>query len=303
MLVPVLIGVSVLVVLLVHLAPGDPARIMAGPTAPPDAVESLRRELGLDQPIYVQYYRYMSRAIQGDLGRSITTNRLVATEIRRTFPNTLELLLVASIWSILVAIPLGILAAMNRNLWFDKLSMAVSVGGVSVPIFVTGLAVLWIFAGHLGWFPVSGRGGSLLTMDGWRHIILPAFTLGSFQVAAMARVTRSTMLEVLGQDFVRTARAKGLRPSVVIYRHAFRNAMLPTITVIGLMFGNMLGGSVVTETIFSWPGVGRLIVGGISARDFPVVQGPILLLALLYVLINLLVDISYALLDPRVRYT
>jgi glutathione transport system permease protein len=302
MAIPVLVGVSILVFLIVHLAPGDPAEIVAGPTAPQDVVEDVRRQLGLDQPFYVQYGLYVSRAVQGDLGRSLVTRRSVSEEIRRTFPNTLELVIVSSVWSILAAIPLGVLAAVKRNSIFDKLSMAVALFGISFPIFFIGLIVLWVFAAYLGWLPISGRGGSLLTLDGWRHIALPAFTLGYFQVAALARVIRSSMLEVLGQDFVRTARAKGLKQRTVVYRHALRNAMMPAVTVIGIQFGILLGGAVVTETIFSWPGVGRMIVGAINYRDFPMVQGPILVLAAAFVLINLLVDLTYAILDPRIRY-
>jgi glutathione transport system permease protein len=302
MAIPVLVGVSILVFLIVHLAPGDPAEIVAGPTAPQDVVEDVRRQLGLDQPFYVQYGLYVSRAVQGDLGRSLVTRRSVSEEIRRTFPNTLELVIVSSVWSILAAIPLGVLAAVKRNSIFDKLSMAIALFGISFPIFFIGLIVLWVFAAYLGWLPISGRGGSLLTLDGWRHIALPAFTLGYFQVAALARVIRSSMLEVLGQDFVRTARAKGLKQRTVVYRHALRNAMMPAVTVIGIQFGILLGGAVVTETIFSWPGVGRMIVGAINYRDFPMVQGPILVLAAAFVLINLLVDLTYAILDPRIRY-
>jgi glutathione transport system permease protein len=302
MAVPVLIGVSVLVFLIVHIAPGDPAEIVAGPTAPRDVVEDVRRQLGLDQPFYVQYWRYISRAVQGDLGRSLVTRRSVSDEIRRTFPNTLELVVVSSAWSILAAIPLGVVAAVRRNSIFDKLSMAVALIGISFPIFFIGLVLLWLFAAYLGWLPISGRGGSLLTLDGWKHIAMPAFTLGYFQVAALARVIRSSMLEVLGQDFVRTARAKGLRDNTVVYRHALRNALMPAVTVIGIQVGVLLGGAVVTETIFSWPGMGRLVVGAINYRDFPMVQGPILVLAIAFVLINLLVDITYAVLDPRIRY-
>lgn len=300
-MIPVLVGVTVIVFMIVHLAPGDPAQMIAGPTAPPDVVENVREQLGLNRPLPVQYLTYMGNVLQGDLGRSLVTRRAVSDEIRNSFFYTLELVLVARVWSILVAIPLGVIAAVKRNTIWDKLSMAAALVGISFPIFFVGLLVILLFSARLGWLPISGRGGPLWTLEGWKHIILPAFTLGYFQVAALARIVRSSMLEVLRRDYVRTARAKGLSERTVLYRHALKNALLPAITVIGLQFGFLLGGAVVTETIFSWPGMGRLVVGAINYRDFPMVQGPILVLAMSFVLINLLVDISYGLIDPRVR--
>ena len=299
--IPVLVGVSILVFMIVHLAPGDPAEIVAGPAAPQDTIENMREQMGLNDPFYVQYGLYVSRVLQGDLGQGLVSRRSVASEIQRTFPHTVELVLVASVFGNLFAIPLGVLAAVKRNSIFDKLSMTVAIMGISFPIFFIGLVLLWFFAGYLGWLPLSGRGGSLLTLDGWKHILLPALTLGYFQVAVVARVLRSSMLEVLGEDFIRTARAKGLTNRVVVYRHALRNALLPAITVMGLQIGILLGGAVVTETIFSWPGMGRLLVGAINQRDFPMVQGPLLVLATCFVLINLVVDIIYGLVDPRIR--
>ncbi|CAN5646589.1 glutathione ABC transporter permease GsiC [soil metagenome] len=301
LMIPVLFGVTVIVFMIIHLAPGDPAQMVAGPTAPPEVVENVREQLGLNRPILIQYGTYMGNVFQGDLGRSLVTRRSVSDEIRNSFWYTLELVLVARVWSVVVAIPLGVLAAYKRNTIWDKLSMALALVGISFPIFFVGLLLIWLFAAKLGWFPISGRGGPLWTLDGWRYIALPAFTLGYFQVAALARVVRSSMLEVLRRDYVLTARAKGLGERNVLYRHALKNALLPAITVIGLQFGFLLGGAVVTETIFSWPGMGRLVVGAINYRDFPMVQGPILVLAALFVLINLLVDISYGLIDPRVR--
>lgn len=301
LMIPVIIGVTIIVFMIVHLAPGDPAQVVAGPTAPPEVVENIREQLGLNEPLPVQYLTYMGNVAQGDLGRSLVTRRSVADEIQNSFWYTLELVLVARVWSILVAVPLGVIAAVKRNTAWDKLSMAISLIGISFPIFFVGLLAIWLFGAELGWLPISGRGGPLWTLDGWKHIILPAFTLGYFQVAALARVVRSSMLEVLRRDFVRTARAKGLAERNVLYGHALKNALLPAITVIGLQFGFLLGGAVVTETIFSWPGMGRLVVGAINYRDFPMVQGPILVLATSFVLINLLVDLSYSLIDPRVR--
>jgi glutathione transport system permease protein len=301
MMIPVLIGASIIVFMIVHIAPGDPAEMVAGPTAPREVVENIREQLGLNRPLPIQYLTYMENVIQGDLGRSLVTRRSVNDEIRNTFLYTLELVMVAQVWSVLVAIPLGVFAAVKRNTIWDKLSMAGALFGISFPIFFIGLILIWLFGGKLGWLPISGRGGPLWTLEGWKHIILPAFTLGYFQVAALARVVRSSMLEVLRRDYVRTARAKGLSDRVVVYRHALKNALLPALTVMGLQFGFMLGGAVVTETIFSWPGMGRMIVGAINYRDFPMVQGPILMLTVAFVLINLIVDVSYGLVDPRVR--
>ncbi len=300
-MIPVLLGVTIIVFMIIHLAPGDPAQMVAGPTAPPEVVENIREQLGLNRPIMVQYGTYMGNVLTGDLGRSLVTRRSVSDEIRNSFWYTLELVLVARVWSILVAIPLGVLAAYKRNTIWDKLSMAFALVGISFPIFFVGLLAIWLFSAKLGWFPISGRGGTLWSIDGWKHVALPAFTLGFFQVAALARVVRSSMLEVLRRDYVRTARAKGLAERNVLFQHALKNALLPAITVIGLQFGFLLGGAVVTETIFSWPGMGRLIVGAINYRDFPMVQGPILVLAAAFVLINLVVDVSYGLIDPRVR--
>lgn len=301
--IPVLFGLTIIVFLILHIAPGDPALVVAGPTAPPDVVENVRQRLGLDDPLIVQYGRYLSNALQGDLGRSLVNRRLVSNEIKEALPNTLELVFVASVWSIAVAIPLGVLAAVKRNTVWDKIVTAFALLGITLPIFLVGLFLIWLLAGKLQWLPISGRGGPLWTLEGWKHILLPALTLGYYQVAALARVVRSSMLDVLGEDYVRTARAKGLKERNVVYRHALKNAFLPAITIIGLQFGFLLGGAVVTETIFSWPGMGRLIVGAINYRDFPLAQGPILVFALLFVLINLAVDIIYGLVDPRVRYS
>jgi ABC-type dipeptide/oligopeptide/nickel transport system permease component len=301
--IPTVLGTSVLVFLILHLAPGDPATIVAGPTAPPDVVANIRAQLGLDEPIVVQYWRYLAHALQGDLGRSIMSRRPVSEEVAAAFLATVELVLAARVWSLLVAIPIGIVAAVKRRSIFDKASMVVALLGLSLPIFWIGLMAIWLFAFKLGWLPVSGRGGPLWTADGLRHVVLPALTLGGIQIPALARLTRSSILEALGDDYVRTARAKGLAERVVVAKHALKNALLPVVTVIGLQFAALLGGAVVTETIFSWPGLGRLAVTAILTRDFPLVQGTILVAAVTFVTINLLVDLLYAVLDPRIKYT
>lgn len=300
--IPTVLGTSILVFLILHLAPGDPATIVAGPTAPPDIVANIRTQLGLDQPVLVQYWRYLSHALQGDLGRSMLTRRAVSEEVAVAFLNTFELVIAARIWSLLVAIPIGVVAAVKRRSIFDKLSMVAALLGLSLPIFWIGLMAIWLFAFTLGWLPVSGRGGPLWTVDGLRHLVLPALTLGGIQVPALARLTRSSVLEALSQDYVRTARAKGLAERLVVTKHALGNALLPVVTIIGLQFAGLLGGAVVTETIFSWPGLGRLAVTAILTRDFPLVQGTILVAAVTFVTINLLVDLLYAVLDPRIKY-
>jgi len=300
--VPTVLGTSILVFLILHLAPGDPALIVAGPTAPPEVVANIRTQLGLDQPVLIQYWRYLSNALRGDLGRSILSRRPVSEEVAGAFLNTFELVIAARIWSLLVAIPIGVVAAVKRQSIFDKLSMVTALLGLSLPIFWIGLMAIWLFAFQLGWFPVSGRGGPLWTIDGLHHLVLPALTLGGIQIPALARLTRSSVLEALSQDYVRTARAKGLAERLVVAKHALKNALLPVVTIIGLQFASLLGGAVVTETIFSWPGLGRLAVTAILTRDFPMVQGTILVAAVTFVTINLLVDLVYAALDPRIKY-
>ncbi len=301
--VPTVLGTSLLVFLILHLVPGDPATVIAGPTAPADVVANIRTQLGLDQPMLVQYWRYLSSALHGDLGRSILSRRQVSDEVAGAFLNTLELVLAARVWSLLIGIPIGVLAAARRRSIFDKLSMVTALLGLSLPIFWIGLMAMWLFAVKLGWLPISGRGGPMWTAAGLQHLALPALTLGGVQVPALARLTRSSLLEALNQDYVRTARAKGLAERLVVAKHALKNAMLPVVTVIGLQFAGLLGGAVVTETIFSWPGLGRLAVTAILTRDFPIVQGTILISAVTFVTINLLTDFLYAVLDPRIKYT
>ena len=299
--VPVLFGVSVLVFLILHLTPGNPALAIAGADAPPEVVREVERGLGLDQPLYVQYARYLARIVRGDFGRSVRSREPVLGRLRDTFPVTLSLALIGVVFTTAVSLPMGILAAYHRNTPLDLATILIVLTGSAMPVFAVGLILLWIFGVTLRWFPISGY-APLTTLSGWQHMVLPAITVSSGTVALLARLTRSSMLETLHQGYVQTARAKGLREVLVVLRHAFRNAMLPVITVIGLQFGILLSGAVVTESIFSLPGMGRLLVQAILGRDFPVVQGAVLLAAVTFVLTNLIVDTVYAAADPRIRY-
>jgi peptide/nickel transport system permease protein len=322
-LVPVFFGVLLVVFVIAHLTPGDPVQIALGEHATPEAIERLRAELDLDEPLPVQFGRYMSQVLRGDLGRSIQTNERVIVELGTRFPATIELTFGAMLIASVVGILTGVIAATRQNSLFDGASMFAALFGFSMPIFWLGIMLILLFAAYLGWFPISGRldytidlarRTNLYLVDGvlsgnWaavgnalRHLILPAVTLSTVPLAIIARMTRSSLLEVLRQDYVRTARAKGMAEGRVIARHALRNAAIPVITVIGLNVGSLLGGAILTETIFAWPGVGRLVVDAIFARDYPLVQGAVLMIALLFVLVNLLVDLSYAYLDPRIRY-
>ena len=292
---PTLLGVVVLVFLMVRLAPGDPAVLLAGEFATPETLEAIRARYGLDRSLPEQFFIYMGALLRGDLGESARSRRPVLEELKTYFPNTLELALAAILVAVLTGIPLGILAALRPGSGLDLSVMVLALLGVSMPVFWFGLLAILIFSVELGWFPVAGKG----TLA---HLVLPAVTLGINATALLARMTRGTLLEVLSQDYIRTARAKGLSERVVIYKHALRNALIPVITVVGLEFGTLLSGAVITETIFAWPGLGQLLVGSILARDYPVVQGAVLLVATSFVLINLLVDLLYAAIDPRVRY-
>jgi len=301
---PVLLGVSIVVFAVLHLSPGDPAEIMLGPQATHDDVTRLRTELGLDEPLPVQYARWMGRVLQGDLGRSLWMKRPVLGEVLRRFQATMVLAASALLLSTLGGIALGVLSAARRNSPLDRLSALASLFGASMPSFWLGIVLMVIFALWLGWLPASGMfapygGGG--AGDLLRHLVLPTITLAAASLTIIARLTRSTMLDVLGQDYVRTARAKGVRESFVVVRHALRNALIPTVTVVGVQAGYLLGGAVLTETVFAWPGVGTLMVQGILARDFPLVQGCVLVIALGFVLVNLAVDVLYAALDPRIR--
>ena len=301
---PVLLGVSLVVFAVLHISPGDPAEIMLGPQATHEDITRLRTELGLDEPLPVQYARWMGRVLQGDLGRSLWMKRPVLGEVLRRFQATVILAASALLLSTLGGIALGVLSAARRNSLLDRLSALASLFGASMPSFWLGIVLMVIFALWLGWLPASGMfapygGGGV--GDLLSHLVLPTVTLAAASLTIIARLTRSTMLDVLGQDFVRTARAKGVRESFVVVRHALRNALIPTVTVVGVQAGYLLGGAVLTETVFAWPGVGTLMVQGILARDFPLVQGCVLVIALGFVLVNLTVDVLYATLDPRIR--
>ena len=299
--IPVLIGVLAIGFLLMQVVPTDPAIVRAGPTASAEVVAQIRVELGLNRPIPVQFGLYLLRLAHGDLGVSIINNIPVSEELGRTMGPTLELMLASLIWSIPLGILMGTLAAITRGRWPDRLIMAFSVAGVSVPVFFVGMILIWLVGFQWDLLPFTGRGGPLWTLAGLASVTLPALTLGCVFVGPVARMTRTAVLDTLRLDHVRTARAKGLGEFTVITRHALRNAMVPIVTLIGLQVGFLLGGAVVTETIFSWPGVGRLAVGAITSSDFPMAQGTILVLAGGFILINLVVDLLYAVLDPKVR--
>jgi ABC-type dipeptide/oligopeptide/nickel transport system permease component len=293
--VPVLFGVTLAVFSMLFLVPGDPVKMMLAEfVTNPDQVAQMRAQLHLDEPIVQQYGRFVTNAVRGDLGVSIRSRRPVTTEIAENLGSTAQLALAAMVVAIGLGIPLGLVAALSRNSWLDVASMGTALLGVSMPSFWLGLLLIFVFSLHLAWFPATG-GGDL------RHLVLPAVTLGMIAAAIIARLTRSSMLEVLGQDYVRTARAKGLGGFAVVVRHALKNALIPIITIFGLQFGNLLAGAVIVETVFSRPGLGRLIVGGILNKDFPLVQGVVLFVATVYVLINVLVDLAYAYADPRIR--
>lgn len=294
LLIPVMLGVSFLVFTIMFFTPGDPAKILLGERAPADEIQALREEMGLNDPFFVQYGRFIFNALQGDLGRSLTTRQPAALELFARFPATMQLAAAAVLVAVLMGIPIGIISATRQYSVFDGASMALALVGVSMPNFWQGIMMVLLFSIVLGWFPSSGYG----TLA---HLIMPALTIGTSSAATITRMTRSSMLEVVRQDYIRTARAKGLSERVVIMRHALKNALIPIVTVIGLQFGYLLGGAVLTETIFSWPGVGRLMVDAIRQRDYPVVQGGVLLLALTFSVVNLLVDVLYAYIDPRIK--
>ena len=321
--IPILLGVSLLVFLMLHSAGGDPAVFILGARADPESLAELRHELGLDQPLWVQYGTFLGNALRGDLGRSYRSNTPVIEEIAARFPATIELAVAAMVIAVVVGVLAGTLAAVRRHSFLDYLSSAGVLLGVSIPTFWLGLILIIVFGLSLRWLPISGRvdprlgadpsapfltlnallqGNWSVARDALSHLILPALTLAAWPAAIVARMTRASLIESLGQDYVRTARAKGLRERGIVFTHAARNALLPVLTVVGLEFGALLGGAVVTETVFSWPGLGQLTVTAIGARDYQMVQGVVLLLAAVFVLLNLLVDVLYATLDPRIRY-
>jgi ABC-type dipeptide/oligopeptide/nickel transport system permease component len=293
--IPTLVGVLVVVFLLIYVAPGDPVMEMVGERADPETIARLRSELRLDEPLPVQFGHYVSGVIRGDLGRSYITGRPIIRDILERFPKTLLLAATAMVFASLSGITLGVLSARRPGGLVDRLGLGVAYLGISFPVYWVGLILILLFAVELRWLPPSGYGGLAF-------LVLPAIALGSRSVAFLARVTRSAMLEMLGSDFVRTARAKGLRGRSVVVRHALRNALIPIITVLGLDFGYYLTGSILTETIFSWPGLGRYVVNAIARRDLPAIQGSVLFLSVVFVMVNLLTDIAYAKADPRVAY-
>ncbi len=297
------LGVSILVFMVLHLVPGNPAQVIAGADAPPATVKQIEHDLGLDKPLPQQYWDYLGRVLHGDLGRSIRSKRPVTNDIRDALPNTLILATMAAIITPLVAIPLGMIAATRQGRPTDTAVTFFSTIGITMPVFAIGLLLIFLFGIRLGWMPISGIGGSTWSLDGLKHAVLPAITLSLGSIAVVTRLSRSALLEVLNQDYIRTARAKGLRERSVILRHGFKNALLPVITVYGLQVGALLSGAVVTETVFAWPGIGRLALSAIQGRDFPVVQGCLLVVATIFVLVNLAVDLLYALVDPRIHYT
>jgi ABC-type dipeptide/oligopeptide/nickel transport system permease component len=293
--IPTLIGVMIVVFLLLYVAPGDPVQDMVGERADAETIARLRKELHLDEPVLKQFTLYAGGVLKGDLGRSYITQRPIIRDIRERFPKTLLLAGTAMLLASVLGITIGVLSARNPGGWFDRLSLGFAYLGISFPVYWVGLILILIFAVTLKWLPPSGYGGI-------KYLILPALALGSRSIAFLARVTRSAMLDVLSGDFVRTARAKGLKERAVIVRHALRNALIPIVTVLGLDFGYYLTGSILTETIFSWPGIGRYVVNAISRRDLPAINGSVLFLSVVFVLVNLLTDLAYAKADPRVAY-
>jgi ABC-type dipeptide/oligopeptide/nickel transport system permease component len=291
--IPVLFGVSLAVFLMVHLIPGDPAALIAGADATAADVENVRQSLGLDRPLVAQYVGFVGKALTGDFGKSFRTGRPVLEEVMPRYVNTVALGALALAIAVLIGMASGIVSAVRRHTLFDNAALLLSLAGVSMPTFFLGLLLMLVFSVWLGWLPLSGK-------DSWLHYILPAITLSTASIAIISRVMHASLIEVLNEDYVRTARAKGQRESLVIWRHAVRNALIPVVTVAGLQLGYLLGGAVVTETVFAWPGLGRLLVQSILARDFPVVQASVLLLATSFVAINLVTDLIYGLLDPRI---
>ena len=293
-LIPVLLGVSVVIFSIVHLAPGDPAEVMLGPSATQEEITNLREQLGLTKPLYVQYGIFLTNALKGDLGRSIKSNAPVVDEIMERFPATLTLAVLGMIFAIAIGLPLGILAALKQNTWVDALCSFFALVGFSIPNFWVGLMLMLLLSIYIPVLPSSG-------FDSWKNLIMPTIVLGIQTMAVIARMTRSSMLEVIRQDYVRTARAKGISDRLVLTRHILGNVLIPVVTIAGIYFGHQLGGVVITETIFSIPGLGRLIVDAIRAQDYPVVQGGVLFFALCVGIVNLLVDLLYAVLDPRIK--
>jgi len=323
MLIPVLLGTSIIAFSLIHLAPGDPARTIAGEHASQRTINAIREKYGLDKPLYIQYGIWLNRALHGDMGRSIVSNEYVTKEILDRFPNTFELTFFAMILAIAIGAMAGIISASKQYSALDYTFMGIALFGLSMPVFWLGIMLMMIFGVYLRWLPIGGRidilipfhritgfylldsiitGNFAALISTLRYLILPSTALATIPMATIARVTRSSMLEVLRQDFIRTERAKGLSERVVIYKHAVRNAMIPVITVIGLNFGLLLAGAILTETVFSWPGIGRYVINAVRMRDYPAVQGCVLFFAFVFVIVNLVTDIIYVYIDPRIHY-
>lgn len=303
LLIPMLLAVSLFTFVLLHLAPGDPVAAMYGldpENINSDQVARIRAELGLDDPLPAQYLRYIGNLIQGDLGRSISTKRPIGPDIVQRFPVTMELAIATMIVVVVIAIPLGVISAQKRGSLVDNLAMGISLFGVSMPNFWVGIMLILLFSLTLGWLPSVGRGRE--PIDELKSLILPALTLGTSLTGLVTRVTRSSMLEVLDQDYMRTARAKGLSPRMVTLRHGMRNALIPVLTILSLQFASLLSGAVIVETVFAWPGMGRFTVDAIWRRDYPVIMACVLVFAAIFVLVNLVVDVLYAVIDPRIRY-
>lgn len=293
--IPLIIGVTLVIFAITRILPGDPARVIAGPLAPAEEVARITRRFGLDQPLYTQYYIYIRDLFAGDMGSSLRTGNPVSFEIFVRLPNTMMLIVASLFFATLFGVPLGVLAASKRNSLFDFIGTIVAMVGISMPVFWSGLLLILLFAVILQWLPAGGFGS-------FRHFIMPVFTLSFFNLANIMRVTRSSMLEILQQDYIRTAHSKGLVDRKVIYKHGLRNALIPIVTLLGLQFGALLGGTILTETVFAWPGMGRLLIDSIFARDYTVLQGTVFIFSIIIVITNLLVDFSYGFIDPKVRY-
>lgn len=300
--IPVLLGASILVFLLIKLVPGDAAAAIGGPEMSKADLQAIRVRLGLDKPLVVQYLTYMGKVLQGDLGHSYYYKESITKLVVQAMPATIELSFASLVFSLIVSVPAGVLSATRRNSWIDHTSMTAAVFGVSIPVFWLGIVLILLFAVQLGWLPASGRGGPLWTPDGWKHIFLPAISLGAIMMASTARLTRAAMLDVLSEDYVRTARAKGVNERAVVFVHALRNALIPVVTNIGLQIGGLLGGAFLTEVVFAWPGIGRLSVEAVFRRDYALVQGTMLMVVFFFITINLIVDLLYTVLDPRISY-
>ena len=294
-LIPTLLIVAVLVFLFVHLLPGDPARLMAGQDADASVVALVRQDLGLDKPLYQQFLTFFGNALTGDFGHSMVSKRPVIDEISSRFMPTFWLTLTSMVWSVIFGLVIGVVSAVWRNRWPDRLGMALAVSGISFPAFALGMLLMQVFSVQLGWLPTVGA-------DSWQHYILPSVTLGAAVAAIMARFTRASFVEVMHEDYMRTARAKGVHEGMVVIKHGLRNAMIPVVTMMGLQFGFLLGGSIVVEKVFNWPGLGRLLVDSVEMRDYPVIQAEVLLFSLEFILINLLVDMLYSVINPSIRY-